>query len=78
MIAAFLFAYGCCLAPCTIGNTDYKFDETYVRAPGRQWQRASVAGSFFGRFCILYFLFAQIWLLRGNCRSLRFASVGSG
>ena len=115
MIAAFLFAYGCCLAPCIIGNTDYKFDETYVRAPGRQ-----LAVSFCSRFIfweILHSVFfvrsnmatsrqlqipplrfgrddkgrtvalrnssesdGQDWerLFRGNRRSLRCASVGSG
>jgi hypothetical protein len=36
-IAAFLSAHGCRLAPCTIDNTDYKFDETYVLAPAPNW-----------------------------------------
>jgi peptidoglycan-N-acetylglucosamine deacetylase len=45
-IAAFLSAHGYRLAPCTIDNTDYKFDETYVLAPARQLARASVAASF--------------------------------
>ena len=47
-IAAFLLAHGYRLAPCTIDNTDYKFDETYVLAPARQLARASVAASFRG------------------------------
>ena len=34
-IAAFLSAHGYRLAPCTIDNTDYKFDETYVLALAR-------------------------------------------
>lgn len=45
-IAAFLSAHVYRLGPCTIDNTDYKFDETYVLAPVRQLARASVAPSF--------------------------------
>ena len=34
-IAAFMSAHGYRLAPCTIDNTDYKFNETYVLALAR-------------------------------------------
>jgi hypothetical protein len=46
-IAAPLSAHGYRLAPCTIENTDYKFDETYVLVPAHQLAaRAPEADSF--------------------------------
>jgi hypothetical protein len=46
--AAFVSAHGYRLGPCTIDNTYYKFDETYLLGPARQLARASVAASFRG------------------------------
>jgi len=43
--AAFLSAHGYRLAPCTIDNTDYKFDETKVLDPARQLARTYAAAS---------------------------------
>jgi hypothetical protein len=59
-IAAFLPAHGYRLAPCTIDNTDYKFDETYVLAPARQLARASVAAPFRGGSAFSISLVSQI------------------
>jgi peptidoglycan/xylan/chitin deacetylase (PgdA/CDA1 family) len=41
-IAAFMSAHGYRLAPCTIDNTDYEFNQTYVLALARRdWQAAT-------------------------------------
>ena len=40
-IAAFLSAHGYRLAPCTIDNTDYEFNQTYVLALARRDQQAA-------------------------------------
>jgi peptidoglycan/xylan/chitin deacetylase (PgdA/CDA1 family) len=40
-IAAFMSAHGYRLAPCTIDNTDYKFNETYVLALARHDRQAA-------------------------------------
>jgi peptidoglycan/xylan/chitin deacetylase (PgdA/CDA1 family) len=40
-IAAFMSAHGYRLAPCTIDNTDYEFNQTYVLALARRDQQAA-------------------------------------